>query len=98
MAKIVYQWFLEPLDAHTNKVVANFLSSISCLEENILSSVVTEKGEIMAFQMRDYRDISYFLRSKDSLNLRFRIYNRRGNQAQLRQCSFLTKKKKQSAE
>jgi len=95
MARIKCEWFVEPLDADTNKVVGRLLLDGGSLEENIFNSIETKDGrKIRVFRLRDYSDVAYLRRSRLSLNLRFKIYNRLSAGKLLQEWLFLDKKKK----
>lgn len=93
--KSSYEWFLEPLDADTNKAICRFLLDKGCLEENIMQSMSTDEGrEVQVIRVREYADVGYLRKSANSLNLKFKIYNRSGSRGLIRECSFFNKKKK----
>ncbi len=86
MAKVRYTWFIEPLDSHTNEVLARRLP-----EENASCHTLEDGQEHNLWQCAS--DFVWFLkRSQENLALRFKVYNKAG-QGKIRICpEFLFRK------
>ncbi|MCX6798005.1 MAG: hypothetical protein NTX66_02190 [Candidatus Falkowbacteria bacterium] len=89
-----YQWFVEPLDAHTNESIARLLLDAGCFEENLMQSVLKTDGQaINAIRLPEYRFLALIRRSVGTAYLNIKVYNRASPRARIRECSFLKKKK-----
>ena len=75
MRKRTYHWFVEPLDAHTNKVFARELSE----EEDFLRGVRDNEGRRHNVWHCPNHLLSAFRRSRRDQALFFVIYSREGN-------------------
>lgn len=83
-----YIWFVEPLDSNTNMTIAQQLP-----EENF--GRVKCEDEKKHNLWRCSVDFVLFLqKSKESLDLDFRIYNKERTQGKIRNCAFLFERRK----
>ena len=98
MSENNYEWFVRPLDADSNKAIANFLLSHNALEENIMLSMPSYDDQpIDVFRLRSYADVALIIKSSASLGLKFKIYNRTSPKGILRECDFGQMKKEAKA-
>jgi len=87
--KIVYTWYIEPLDANTNQTASEELA-----KENFCRAIRCEDGKKHNLWRCDFDFALAIHKSKKSLNLNFHIFNRQGN-GKIRQCpSFVFDKKR----
>jgi hypothetical protein len=84
-----YTWFIEPLDAYTNEVLARELS-----EENFYRNLLCEDERERDLWECKSSFISFLRRSQKNLHVRFRVYVREGQYGKIRLADFLDKKKK----
>lgn len=83
-----YVWFVEPMDSNTNMVIAQELS-----EENF-GRVKCEDEKKHNLWRCPVNFVLSLQKSKRSLGLNFRIYNKERNQGKIRDCTFLFEKRK----
>ena len=86
MAKRTYEWFLEPKDSHTNEVISKNVG-----EENILRDAICADGQRRNLWRCSSGLFFMLWRSRSNLKIRFRIFNREGNNGQIRNCTLLFK-------
>ena len=86
--KRIYLWYLEPIGAWTNGVIAR-----CCAKEDFLSEVICADGRRHSLWRcaEEVRDA--VVASKIILELKFRIFCREGN-GEIRNVSFLFKRKR----
>ncbi len=86
MRKREYEWFLEPKDSHTNKVISSNIG-----EENVLENIVCADGQKHNLWrcLSGMRDMLWF--SRGDLNIRFSIFGREGKNAKPKDLTFLFK-------
>jgi transcriptional regulator CtsR len=77
-----YYWFIEPLDAHTNEVIAKYLEQVSSAE---LTTIDSDKKAFFIIPSQ----INYINRSKKEKELDYRIYRKTGKNGQIEDVSFL---------
>lgn len=80
------QWFIHPLDADTNEIIARELARLSEVDE-----VETELGSMYRCA---YARIEDFQNAKEKYKLRFRVYRRRTSGSKLEEWKFGYKKTK----
>lgn len=83
--RIEYEWFVEPLDAHTNGVFAETIGDDTNYSEE------TNQWRC------SWKLVYAFQRARQSKNLRFRIFSR-ANNGKIRECTFLYKRIRQLAD
>ncbi len=71
-------WFVEPLNSHTSKIMAQYLSSLGDLIEHTGLKDKEEKNHF-AYEVPDYAVITRFLKDKREFNLKFDVYYRQKN-------------------
>jgi len=86
-----YVWYLEPLDSSTNEVISRVLA-----EDDFVGKLATDRDRRQLWQC-PIALIPVFVDSQKSLNLRFRIYNRKNN-GEVRDVTFLFKKGRRKAQ
>ncbi len=94
MSEREYTWFIEPLDSHTNQIIAQELINKDFGRESFC-----EDGKEHNLWVCPLDFIKFFCKSKKDFNLKFNVYNKRG-QGKIRKCKFLfikPKKKKKTA-
>ena len=88
------EWYVEPIGSHTNKVVADFLTS---KEELVVGSHANlkdnKKKEHSVYRMPDYFSITALYKSKVTLGLTFNVFSRFKNYGPIRLWIFGEKKK-----
>ncbi|MDP3900120.1 MAG: hypothetical protein Q8Q23_03515 [bacterium] len=67
-----YTWFIEPKDAHTNRVLSENLNA-----EDFSDGINTAEGKKQLWKCNS-AFITYLNKSKISLNVNFRIFNQQG--------------------
>jgi hypothetical protein len=90
LEKQEYQWFVEPLDSHTNEVIARLLEQDMGAD---LTTITDEHGETKEAFIVEHKHIQALENSKKQQNLRFRKYNRKGKDGKIREWKFTGKKK-----
>ena len=95
MAKRKYTWYVEPLDDQTNSTISGHVTEKSTTAECRL--VKCGDGEKRNFWRCDFGFVKLLHASKESLELKFRVYNQ-VDKGPIRLCpTFLFKKKKRKA-
>jgi len=84
-----YDWFIEPQDSHTNNIFSQNID-----EENYMEGVICADGQRRNLWRCRINLISYFWRSRNDLEIRFKIFNRELLYGKIRDCTFLFKKRK----
>lgn len=84
-----YTWFIEPLDSHTNEVLARELP-----EENFCRNMLCEDGKERDLWECKSQFVSYLRKSAKCLHIRFKVYVRESRYGKIRLADFLDKKKK----
>ena len=79
-------WFIEPLDPHTNEIIARRLAELNEIADSSNQVVEDDKGiEHSVYQVKDYKRILEFCKSKKQFQLKFKIYTRTGIDAPLKE-------------
>jgi len=68
-----YRWFVEPLDSHTNEIIAKEVG-----EENLMKDAPCANNKKNLWQC-DYSIVAYLMRSCQKLQAKFRIFVQEGN-------------------
>ena len=85
--KKITSWFIEPLEAFSNEVMAKELAkTIDVGESEQLT--VNDGSRHSVFQVPAYRFIAKFKAGVNQFNLKFRVYCRSGKNAQTRLWKF----------
>jgi hypothetical protein len=84
-----YTWFVEPLDAYTNEVLARELP-----EENFCRDMLCEDERGRDLWECKSSFVSFLRRSQKNLHVRFKVYVREGQHGKIRLANFLDKNKK----
>ncbi len=79
------EWFIRPLDGHTNEVIARELA-----RGNNVDELETELGGMFRCP---YSKINFFLQSTEMFKLRFEIYRKRRVNSKLERWEFGHKKR-----
>ncbi|MEK7630814.1 MAG: hypothetical protein AAB417_02210 [Patescibacteria group bacterium] len=87
--KPVYTWYVEPLRAHTNEVIARELGDDIFLERNVRC----EDGILRTLWRCDYAFVARLQQSKQSLQIEFRVFNKRGKHGAVRLWHFTRSRK-----
>jgi len=94
MAKRHYTWFIRPLDAHTNETISRELDALALTEENFNQVQICEgKTKYNVIEIPS-EIIDYLLRSKDYLNLEFKLYIKEGRNGKIKEANWLHCRKK----
>lgn len=90
MRNRLYKWFIEPLDAHTNAIIAKELS-----EENAFRGVPDNEGKKRDVWLlgNDAQKVRAFVNSKKALGLKFNVFVQE-NSGKMRLVNFLFWKNK----
>jgi hypothetical protein len=84
-------WYVEPGDAHTNKVIADSLLALSQLDENV--SLEDVDGDYHSvYQVEEYFFITRLYRDRVKLTLSFKVFYRAGKNGKLRPWELGVKK------
>jgi hypothetical protein len=90
-----FQWFVEPLNSHTNSVVKGLFD----LEGDIydFGSENTKDGkQVNVFRCNSYKTVGELLRCRNEKDLKLRIYVRRGSYGPLKEWTLYGKKSRVS--
>ena len=88
-------WFVEPRNTFTNQVIASRLAQQNQAGEDRQAVVMLDdRGKSPSVWQVDYSFVAELLRSKRTVSLDFRVYNRRGDRGPIRCWKFGGKKKK----
>lgn len=90
-----WQWFVESLDDQTNQVVFRHLAQIGAGgEENMIVHLPDSQGTFHnVLKVPDHRFVSLLQRSRQSLDLHFLVFNRRGEEGKIKFWPFNVKKR-----
>lgn len=91
MAKREYTWYVEPLDNNTNSTLSQELPESNFGREKCEDD---KKHPLWECPLDLIRAL---WKSKESLNLNFRVFNKEGKQGKRRDCTFMFIKKKKTA-
>lgn len=79
MTKRQYTWYVRPLDAgHTNEAIIRILDALALTEESLNQAKICEDGERFNVLQIPREIVSYLLKSRDELNLNFKLYIQEG--------------------
>jgi len=84
--KVNTYWFVEPIGKKANQAVYDCLNELS--EQAINHSLKYGEGESLEVWEVPHKIITRLYHSKEDLNLRFRVYNRRGPNGKVRRWIF----------
>jgi hypothetical protein len=85
--KISTDWFVEPLDSHTNEIIAKNLAAVNKVDENV--DVIDASGESHSvFQVEDHSFVTRLYKDKRKFSLNFNVYYRQGKNSKLRPWRF----------
>jgi len=94
--KIETQWFIEPLDEFSNNVIVELLSIMGEVDINI--SLKHKGGKKPPVYRVPFRAISYLEKSKKTQPIKYRVYDRQGNDGLAQDSEkFLNLKRKKKA-
>jgi hypothetical protein len=83
MEKRQIDWFVEPLSAHTNEVIAKSLSNSGDLIEH--SKIVDDRGiDHSVYQLSNYSFITRLYKDRRKFNLDFNVYSRQGKYGKIK--------------
>lgn len=88
-----YQWFIEPWGdklTHTNEVISN-LPYVTLHGVDILIGVLGDDGEFHNVWRLPETEIRSLWNERKELNISFRVYNRIGSHAKIRDVTILFK-------
>lgn len=88
-----YVWFVEPLNADTNSIIGKEINAREISEEKFLENVFCGDHQRRSLWQCSNQLLAMLQKSKKSLGLQFRIFNKRGN-GQIRECKFFYRKKR----
>ncbi len=86
-------WYVEPIDAHTNEVIAKRLLAVNQFNENF-ALIDSEGREISVFQIEKYAFVQELYDNRSKFSLRFKVYSKKGRNGQLRLWELGEKKPK----
>jgi hypothetical protein len=79
-------WFIEPLDSHTNGVIARRLAELNEISDSTSQIALDDKGiERSVYRVKDHKRILEFYKSKMQFQLKFAVYTRMGIDAPLKE-------------
>ncbi len=80
-------WFVEPLDSHTNEIMARHLSSLGNLIDQ--SGLKDKEGKShFVYEVPDYSVVTRFLNDKKKFGLKFEVYYRQTNYGPIHNWKF----------
>jgi len=80
--KVRVFWFVEPLDANTNKVIAQELAEEA--EERKMRNLICQDGKRHNLWQCPFRLIQRLFLSQETLHLKFKVYTRQGSHGKIR--------------
>lgn len=85
--KVETEWFVEPLDANTNEIIAKFLANLNQVDEN--HALTDSSGaERSVFQVSNYALVARLYKDRFKFSLKFKVYTRQGRYSLLRPWFF----------
>lgn len=79
-------WFIEPLDSHTNEIIARRLAELNEIADSTSQTALDNKGrDHSVYQVKEHKRVLEFDKSKSQFQLKFKIYTRIGIDAQLKE-------------
>lgn len=73
-------WFIEPLDPHTNQVIARRLAELNEIADSSSSIQIDNNGkEHSVYQLSSHQRISEIYKSKQEFQLKFKVYTKTGS-------------------
>lgn len=87
MTKPEYTWYIEPLDSDTNQTISRQLTESA--EENFSPKIVCGDGKQRNLWRCSYEFALSFVRSKDSLELKFKVWGKTGRHGKITKKTFL---------
>ncbi|HZJ41988.1 MAG TPA: hypothetical protein VFD51_03160 [Patescibacteria group bacterium] len=91
--KVSTLWFIEPVNAHTNEVIAKNLAALNQVDENFALTDVNGV-EHSVFQIESHAFITRLYKDRQKFALKFNVFYRQGNNSLLRPWNFEENKKK----
>ncbi len=82
-----YQWFIEPKNYDANNILAAELPEV-----NFIRDLTDNTGKTHIVWRCEYWFVAYFQRCQKTMNLKFKVFNRRGNRGPIREWIFYKKK------
>lgn len=93
-AKRNTNWFVEPIGAHSNQIIAENLAKLNEADATSLE-VIDNKGKPHSvYQIYDYSFITNLIKAKAKFNLSMNIYYRSGVNGAIRPWELVKKAKK----
>ena len=94
LEKSTYEWFVEPHDSHTNKVIAERLATLNMLTDPACQELKDKKGnDHTVFIVPGYPFINSLNHSKSNLNLRFKVFGRKNKNNPIEEPIFESRKR-----
>ena len=84
-----YRWFIQPLDSHTNQVLAAEIT-----EENLRRDVVCGDHKKRNLWQCEYPMVNYLMKSRSALKIRFRVFVQAG-EGVVREWNLTRRRKKE---
>lgn len=82
MTKEKVSWFVEPLNGHTNEVIARNLLALSQCDENMaLLDLSGNKHSV--YSVENYFFVSRLYKDRKKFSLKFKVYTKRGKHGKL---------------
>jgi hypothetical protein len=79
-------WFIEPLDSHTNEIIARRLAELNEIADTTSQNTLDDKGiERSVYQVKNHKRMLEFHKSKTQFQLKFKVYTRIGLDAPLKE-------------
>ena len=79
-------WFIEPLNAQTNEIIARRLAELSEISDSTSQITLDDKGiERSVYQVKNHKRLAEFYKSKTQFQLKFNVYTRIGIDAPLKE-------------
>ena len=104
MEKQKIAWFIEPLNPHTNEVIARRLAELNEVSDSASQLMIDDKGkEHSVYQLVSHQRVLEFFKSRVKFQLKFKAYTRTGISAPLKESvidseAFKRAKKKKQAQ
>jgi hypothetical protein len=93
MADRIYTWFVEPLDGHTNEVIAKELAARGMAAEDFMCNILCTDNKRRDLWRLPTDTVKYLWKSRDALHLEIEIFSIEGKSRKPKKCTFLFRKK-----
>jgi hypothetical protein len=93
MADRIYTWFVEPLDGHTNEVIAKEAAARGVADEDFMCNILCSDNKRRDLWRLPTDLVKYLWESRETHHLRIECFSIEGKGRKPRKCTFLYQKK-----